>query len=61
MTKAKIEELDKAYKAKMDALDDSGDLEECHGEADKYLCELLSQLGFKGTVESFLALDKWYA
>ncbi len=35
---------------------------ECaHTAADRYLCNLLTELGFEKTVEAFMAVQKWYA
>lgn len=37
------------------------DLETAHSDADDILCEVLKALGYKETVEAWLAVDKWYA
>ena len=46
--------------AKIKALADKNDPEKAHVEADKILCELLTQLGFTSVVAEFHSLKKWY-
>jgi len=38
-----------------------GDTEDYHIAADKLLCELLIELGYKEVVDEFNKLGKWYA
>lgn len=38
-----------------------GDPEGDHIEADEFLCELLTELGYPKTVEKFNSFGKWYA
>jgi hypothetical protein len=40
---------------------DCGDNELAHSEADKVLCELLKNLGYKEVVDVWEKIDKWYA
>lgn len=39
----------------------SGDKEVNHWEADKVLCDLLTELGFEEVVEEWDKVGKWYA
>ena len=49
--------------ARMEALNDSGDQEVNHIEADAILCEAIRSLGSEGDelVEAFKELTKWYS
>lgn len=42
-------------------LAENEDTEDAHIEADRILCELLTQLGYNKVVEEFEKMDKWYA
>ena len=42
-------------------LQDSGDTEASHGEADDILCDFLIHLGYDEVVEEYKKIDKWYA
>jgi len=42
-------------------LQDGGDIELCHVEADDLLCELLINLGYKDVVDEYKKVPKWYA
>lgn len=37
------------------------DIEDTHIKADKLLCDLLIQLGYKDVVDEFEKLSKWYS
>lgn len=37
------------------------DTEIAHVEADKLMCEVLSEFGYEAGVEIFKIMDKWYA
>lgn len=39
----------------------SGDPESCHWQADKILCDVLTNLGYTELVEVFYDVEKWYA
>lgn len=49
------------YLKRMKQLQESGDIEVAHIEADDILCEVLLQLGYKELVDAFNDLAKWYA
>ena len=38
-----------------------GDIETIHEDADKLLCEVLTQLGYGAGVALFRAMNKWYS
>jgi len=42
-------------------LQDSGDTESAHSDADDILCDFLSHLGYEEVVEEYKKIDKWYA
>lgn len=42
-------------------LEDSGDTQVSHEQADDVLCSLLKALGFYDVVMVYRALDKWYS
>lgn len=51
---------DKAI-AELKAMNNAGDPEINHRNADNVLCELLTELGFDDVVYEFKRIDKWYA
>ena len=54
--------LHEEYSHRMSALiNDTGDVEANHSNADKILCDLLSNLGYTDIVYDFKRLRKWYA
>ena len=42
-------------------LQEPGDTEAAHGDADDVLCRLLSSLGYQDVVDEWEKVDKWYA
>ena len=42
-------------------LQDSGDTESAHSEADDILCDFLIHLGYDEVIEEYKKIDKWYA
>jgi len=42
-------------------VDEGGDKEVPHCEADDILCELLISLGYKDVVDEYEEIEKWYA
>lgn len=53
--------LDAEFAKRMAELHGDGDEEWRHGEADRLLCELLTEMGFLRTVEAWKKVEKWYA
>lgn len=53
--------FEEKYLEQMKQLNDEGDIENNHKEADMLLCELLEELGFTEIVEVYRKLPKWYA
>lgn len=43
------------------AHDPAGDTQADHGNADKLMCEVLTELGYGEGVEVFKEMGKWYA
>ena len=41
--------------------DENGEYETAHSEADKILCQVLTQLGFNELVSEFEKVPKWYS
>jgi len=48
-------------KDKLISLQENGDTEDAHGQADDLLCELLKYLGCNEIVSEYHKVDKWYA
>jgi hypothetical protein len=46
---------------KLKELQDGGDTEADHGNADAILCDLLIELGYADVVAEWEKVDKWYA
>ena len=69
LSKEQAEWLEKEKKAaliksaveKLLRLEDNGDTEDAHLEADYVLCELLNEMGFEQVVEAYEKIHKWYA
>lgn len=49
------------FKERMEHIATVGDIEEGHAEADRLMCELLRELGYKDGVVVYDAMNKWYA
>jgi len=47
--------------SKLRELQESGDTEAAHSDADAVLCELLEKLGYKSVVVEYRKIEKWYA
>lgn len=54
-------EIDPSYLERLKELQESGDEEYAHGEADDILCDILKYLGFEEIVEAYDKVPKWYA
>ncbi len=54
-------ELHPSYLERLKELQESGDAEYAHGEADDILCDILKDLGFEEIVEAWDKVPKWYA
>jgi hypothetical protein len=54
------EDLEKKYIKKIKKIEDE-DQETAHVEADRILCQLLKELGFKKLVKKYQDIPKWYA
>lgn len=52
---------DDDYAKQIEALENTGDQEMAHADADDLLCSILKSLGYVKTVEAFNNLSKWYA
>lgn len=50
-----------SYLERLKELEDSGDPEYAHEEADNILCDILKYLGFEEIVEAYHKVPKWYA
>ena len=50
---------DRAFKALLK--DSKADIETSHTKADKMLCDLLIELGYKSVVDKYEKVPKWYA
>lgn len=48
------------FAARMKAIDNEGDWESDHEDADALMCEILRSLGYAEGVAAFEAMDKWY-
>lgn len=55
------EALIEQYKERMKELIQEGDAEKAHKAADILLCELLTELGYRGFVDIYNEVTKWYA
>ena len=49
------------FKANMQKFADDYDTEGAHSDADKLMCELLTELGYGEGVEIFKRMERWYA
>ena len=49
------------FKKAMQKIDDRGDKEYGHMEADELMCDLLEELGYGEGVDIFRQMSKWYA
>lgn len=47
--------------ARMRSIDNGGDTEEAHWDADRLLCEILRELGYGEVVDEYDKIHKWYA
>lgn len=47
--------------AELKKLQESGDIEAAHCEADGVLCKLLEALGYQDVTAEWAKIDKWYA
>lgn len=47
--------------AELKKLQELGDTEAAHSDADEVLCKLLSALGYQDVVDEWEKVDKWYA
>lgn len=56
-----IDELRKHCFAELRGLQESGDTESAHAEADEILCEVLTALGYGDLVEEYRKVPKWFA
>ncbi len=57
----KQEELVKKYVKLLKVEIENDDIEYAHANADKLLCALLEELGYKDVVDVYVEIDKWYA
>ena len=56
-----MDELRKKAIEELEELQDSGDVEMAHGEADVILMNLLRELGYDDVVDAYGLVPKWYA
>lgn len=61
MTELEKEFSPKGFANKMRRLSEMGDAEAAHYQADKLMCELLTELGYSEGVKIFDDMSKWYA
>lgn len=61
MTIKQRQEKRKKYALLMEEQIKNTDTEEAHHNADKLLCNLLCEIGYKTVVDKYRIVDKWYA